>query len=402
MALEHYAQGQEQNRLQSGSGLLEFARTIEILQRHLPPAPAPIADVGAGGGPHSIWLAQLGHQVLARDLVLGHVEQLQSEAHDRGLLIEAEVGDARELNVADASVDAVLLLGPLDHLITRPARVQCLREAARVVRPGGIVAAAAISRWAVLLDGVLRLRLGEGDAAFPALLDQAVGSGVLAPLIPGAFGGYCHRPQELRTEVEEAGLTVVSLESVEGAGAYLPDLEERWNVPAARGAVLDVARRCADVPEMLGVGTPPADRKPTRRMNGRSRSSIRCETLSAPLSCRRTRRVAEPHRVRPASTVLHLLLEPTLGAPSASTCALTMLDTIGGILSSLVLVSRSGAKVFGAESLADEVSGQIPQRREQPEEPKGQRWVRGGVVMRVLGMQTTHRSRLNSLGEAGR
>jgi SAM-dependent methyltransferase len=208
MALEHHAQGQEQNRLQSGSGLLEFARTIEILQRHLPPAPAPIADVGAGGGPHSIWLAQLGHQVLARDLVLGHVEQLQSEAHDRGLLIEAEVGDARELNVADASVDAVLLLGPLDHLITRPARVQCLREAARVVRPGGIVAAAAISRWAVLLDGVLRLRLGEGDAAFPALLDQAVGSGVLAPLIPGAFGGYCHRPQELRTEVEEAGLTV--------------------------------------------------------------------------------------------------------------------------------------------------------------------------------------------------
>jgi 2-polyprenyl-3-methyl-5-hydroxy-6-metoxy-1,4-benzoquinol methylase len=91
-ALEHYAQRHEQNRLQSGSGLLEFARTIEILRRHLPPAPASIADVGAGGGPHSIWLAQLGHQVLARDLVLGHVEQLQSEAHDQGLLIEAEVG----------------------------------------------------------------------------------------------------------------------------------------------------------------------------------------------------------------------------------------------------------------------------------------------------------------------
>ena len=68
----------------------------------------------------------------------------------------------------------------------------------------------------------------------------------------------------------------------------------------------------------------------------------------------------------------------------------------------LGFVSRSGVKVFGAESLADEVSGQIPQRREQPEEPKGQRWVLGGVVVRVLGMQTTHRSRLNSLGEAGR
>ena len=118
----------------------------------------------------------------------------------------------------------------------------------------GIVAAAAISRWALLLDGVLRLRIGEGDPAFPALLDQAIGTGVMAPLNPGGFAGYCHRPQELRMEVEEAELCIVSLESVEGAGAYLPDLDERWNVPAAREAVLDVARRCADVPEILGVG----------------------------------------------------------------------------------------------------------------------------------------------------
>jgi len=86
------------------------------------------------------------------------------------------------------------------------------------------------------------------------LLDQAIGSGVMAPLLPGGFAGYCHRPHELRTEVEQAGLSLVSLESIEGAGAYLPDLEERWNVPTARDAVLDVARRCADVPEMLGVG----------------------------------------------------------------------------------------------------------------------------------------------------
>ena len=252
--LEHYADGYEHNRLQSGSGLLEFARTVEILQRYLPPPPARIADVGAGPGAYSIWLAQLGHQVVARDLLPVHVEQLRSDARDQGLLIEAEVGDARELNVADASVDVVLLFGPLYHLITPAARVQCLREAARVVSPDGIVAASAISRWAVLLDGVLRLRIGEGDPAFPALLDQTIGTGVMAPLFPGGFAGYCHRPQELRTEVEEAGLTVVSLESIEGAGAYLPDLEERWNVPSAREAVLDVARRCANVPEMLGVG----------------------------------------------------------------------------------------------------------------------------------------------------
>jgi 2-polyprenyl-3-methyl-5-hydroxy-6-metoxy-1,4-benzoquinol methylase len=134
--LEHYADGYEHNRLQSGSGLLEFARTVEILQRYLPPPPAPIADVGAGPGAYSIWLTQLGHQVVARDLLPVHVEQLRSDARDQGLLIEAEVGDARELNVADASVDVVLLFGPLYHLITPAARVQCLREAARVSGAG--------------------------------------------------------------------------------------------------------------------------------------------------------------------------------------------------------------------------------------------------------------------------
>jgi 2-polyprenyl-3-methyl-5-hydroxy-6-metoxy-1,4-benzoquinol methylase len=98
-ALQHYVDAYEQNRLQSGAGLLEFARTVEILQRHLPP-PARIADVGAGPGTYSIWLAQLGHRVVARDLLPEHVEQLRSDARDHGLLIEAEVGDARELNLA--------------------------------------------------------------------------------------------------------------------------------------------------------------------------------------------------------------------------------------------------------------------------------------------------------------
>jgi SAM-dependent methyltransferase len=99
-ALEHYVDGYERHRLQSGSGLLEFARTVEILKRHLPPPPARMADVGAGPGPYSIWLAQLGHQVVARDLLPAHVEQLQSDARDHGLLIQAEVGDARELSSA--------------------------------------------------------------------------------------------------------------------------------------------------------------------------------------------------------------------------------------------------------------------------------------------------------------
>jgi SAM-dependent methyltransferase len=68
-------------------------------------------------------------------------------------LIQTAVGDARDLDLADASVDAVLLLGPLYHLIDRAERVRALRECPRIARPGGPVFAAAISRWAARIDG---------------------------------------------------------------------------------------------------------------------------------------------------------------------------------------------------------------------------------------------------------
>jgi ubiquinone/menaquinone biosynthesis C-methylase UbiE len=61
------------------------------------------------------------------------------DAHQAELSAHYSRGDARELDLADASVDAVLLLGPLYHLRQRSDRVRALAEARRVVRPGGPV-----------------------------------------------------------------------------------------------------------------------------------------------------------------------------------------------------------------------------------------------------------------------
>lgn len=254
-AVAHYIGGIEETRLSSGPGLLEQQRTRELLQRFLPPPPARVADIGAGPGAYSLWLAELGYEVVARDLVPLHVEQLRTSAQRRGLRIEAATADARRLDLPDAGFDAVLEFGPLYHLQKRQGRLQALREAARIVVPGGLVLVVAISRWAVLLDGVLRLRMGEGDPSFAAVIDAVVETGRLDPLAPGGFSGFVHRPDELRTEVAEAGLREFALVSVEGPGAYLLDLEQRWVSPAARDIVLDVARRLEAVPELLGMGS---------------------------------------------------------------------------------------------------------------------------------------------------
>jgi SAM-dependent methyltransferase len=249
----HYALGEERGRLDAGHGRLEFARTTEIILRHLPPAPALVADIGGGPGRYSLWLAGLGYRVEHRDLVPLHVSQLAQDASGLAGLRTA-VGDARDLDLADASAEAALLLGPLYHLRRRAERLRALGEARRVVRPGGPVFAAVISRWAPRIDGELRSRLYETYPNMHDLVGTVERTGQLPPLHPGSFSGFCHRPAQLRAELREAGLALSDLVSVEGPAFLLADLAERLEDPAARAVVLDSARALERVPELLGIG----------------------------------------------------------------------------------------------------------------------------------------------------
>jgi SAM-dependent methyltransferase len=246
----YYAQGKEWDRLGDPMGAVEFERTKEILQRRLPAASAIIADIGGGPGRYALWLAELGYTVEHRDLVPLHVEQLQGSS---GSIVHTEVGDARDLNLPDSSVDAVVLLGPLYHLRERAHRVQALREARRIVRPGGPVFAAVISRWAPRLDGVVAQRLYESYPNLLALLPDVELTGNLPPVVPDGFSGYTHRPGELVEEIAEAELALEDLVGVEGMPLAAGDLQARSVDPAAWRVVLDAARAIERVPELLGL-----------------------------------------------------------------------------------------------------------------------------------------------------
>ena len=152
---EHY---DEQGRLGRGSGALEFARMRELIGRFLAPPPGVVLDVGGGPGRYACWLAAKGYHVHLVDPVPKLVEQARaaSAAQPDWPLASAAVGDARSLPHAPGSADAVLLMGPLYHLQAREQRLAALREAHRVLKPGGILVAKAINRLASLLDGICR------------------------------------------------------------------------------------------------------------------------------------------------------------------------------------------------------------------------------------------------------
>lgn len=70
----------------------------------------------------------------------------------------------------------MLLLGPLYHLPDPDDRGRALSEAQRALRPGGVLLAAGISRFASTLDGLRHEMIA--DPVFDVIVEQELRDGV--------------------------------------------------------------------------------------------------------------------------------------------------------------------------------------------------------------------------------
>lgn len=246
---QYYERGGETTRLMAAPhGRLEFLRTQDLLRRLLDPAPTKVLDVGGATGVHAAWLAADGHMVNLVDPVPSQVAV--AAALDG---VDAQVGDARDLPFDDESFDAVLLMGPLYHLLEEADRVRTIKEAVRVVRPGGLVAAAAIGRFAPWLDAVIENNVTAGH--YSELLAEALQTGRLRPRAHGFDGfttAYVHRPEQLATEFTTAGLTGTAIHAVEGPAWLVDSLGTQLDDPAATVQLMEGLRFIECEPSLLG------------------------------------------------------------------------------------------------------------------------------------------------------
>jgi ubiquinone/menaquinone biosynthesis C-methylase UbiE len=251
----YYQEVAEEGRLAAGPGQLEFVRTQEVVLRYLPPPPATLLDVGGAAGVYALWLAGRGYQVHLIDPVPRLVEEARrrSEASPHRLTT-CQVGDARHLPFGDGVADGVLLLGPLYHLTDPAERRRALREVYRVLRPGGVLCAAAISRWASALDGLARDLFA--DPAFAAIVRQDLEQGQHRNATDNweyFTTAYFHRPEELRAEVVSAGFHCRAVLGLEGPGWILSDFDGRWADPRKREDLLRVARALEGEVSVVGL-----------------------------------------------------------------------------------------------------------------------------------------------------
>ena len=251
----HYELGFERDRLfDEGEPRLELTRTLQLLDRFLPSQPARLIDVGGGPGAYAAVWARRGHDVHLYDLLELHVQQAQQAADAQPEhRFTAAVADARSIPEPDASADAVVLLGPLYHLTEQTQRASALHEAWRMLKPGGVVAAVGISRFAALLDGLWRGWLS--DPLFREIAERDLVDGQHRNPDPVRHPqwfttAYFHRPDELADEVKQAGFDAVSLHGIEGPGWLM---REHWSDPSRREQMLFAARAVESEPSLSGL-----------------------------------------------------------------------------------------------------------------------------------------------------
>lgn len=193
--------------------------TWRYLEKYLPSG-GKILDVGAATGVYTIPLAKRGYSVTAVDLSPELIDLCAKRVTEEGLdgKVTCFVADARNLGVvADTDYDAVLLMGPLYHLVLEEDRIMALRRAWEKLRPGGVIFSAFISRYGIWGNILRRMPdLLESQALVTLVFEK--GRDVELPIWKQSFRGYFARVDEVIPLHERLGFKTLALAGVEPVG----------------------------------------------------------------------------------------------------------------------------------------------------------------------------------------
>lgn len=196
---------------------LEREMTLRYFSEYLP-SRGNILEIGAASGVYTLWLAKRGYHVTAIDISEKLLEECRSQVRAAGLQdhVMCVLSDARDLsNIKEQDFDALLLMGPLYHLVLMEDRLAALREATSHLKLGGIFFSAHISRYGVI--GHLMQRVPdwiESDQHVRSLIDKGCDPEV-GPKY--GFRAYYTTLEEIVPLHEKVGLEKLVLAGVEPA-----------------------------------------------------------------------------------------------------------------------------------------------------------------------------------------
>lgn len=231
----------------------EFAITCLVLDEHLPSPPGLVLDVGAGPGRYALYLTRRGYRVVLVDLSQRSLDLALEKATQEGIYLPPPLRASATALPADFNqqFDAVLLLGPLYHLLTADERLTAVREARRVLRPGGSVFASFITRFAPLRDAGIHSPqwILDHPERFRTLLEDGLNPAYESSAFPDSY--FIH-PDDIVPLMEAGGFETHALQGCEG---ILAGHEEAVNAldGAAWSAWVALNHRLGREPSLFGA-----------------------------------------------------------------------------------------------------------------------------------------------------
>lgn len=148
---DFYSGYDEDNRLRSKHGMVEFLTTMRYVEKYLKPG-MKVLEIGAATGRYSHAIAQKGYEVDAVELVQHNIDIFREKTQP-GEKVTIRQGNAKDLHfIEDSSYDITLLLGPMYHLFTVEEQKQALSEAIRVTKKGGVIFVAYCGNEATMIQ----------------------------------------------------------------------------------------------------------------------------------------------------------------------------------------------------------------------------------------------------------
>lgn len=119
-----------------------------VIKRYFPYG-ARVLDLGCGTGRTTLPLFQMGYLVSGVDITPEMVANAKKIAHEKGLAISYEVGDATNLRFADNSFECVLFSNNgWTQIPGNKSRLKALQEIQRVLKPNGyFIFTTHVRRW---------------------------------------------------------------------------------------------------------------------------------------------------------------------------------------------------------------------------------------------------------------
>lgn len=240
-----YQSYDEEARLASRCGKVEYVTTMHYIQRFLKPG-MRILELGAGTGRYSHALARQGYSVDAVELIEYNIQQFRQNTQD-GEPVTIRQGDATDLSwLEDDVYDLTLILGPMYHLFDPEDQRKALREAVRVTRPGGVLFAAyCMADPALLSTGFVRGKIQD-----------LIAEGLTNPVTFQTFSRpkdifQLYRKEDIDALWSELPVTQLAFAAADGLSYFMRETIETMEEDVYR-LYLDYHLTICERPDMVG------------------------------------------------------------------------------------------------------------------------------------------------------